>query len=151
MWLPTVHSQLLFLTCIHKSFMPETIPQKVLNRKDEITRDFLLLADQHMDDLLQQRTDKRYSTSDFAKLLFIAPRHLTNTIKLTTGKSPCDIMEERMVVEAESLLLNTELPIADISFRFGYNDTTNFIKFFKGMTGITPLQFRKAHSNGSSS
>lgn len=123
--------------------MPATIPQKVLNRKEEITRDFFVLVDQHVDDLLKQRTDKRYSSSDFAKLLFIAPRHLTNTIKLTTGKSPCDVMEERLVIEAETLLRDTDLPVTDISFRFGYNDTTNFIKFFKGMAGITPLQFRK--------
>jgi AraC family transcriptional regulator, regulatory protein of adaptative response / methylphosphotriester-DNA alkyltransferase methyltransferase len=122
------------------------LPKKVLSRKDEITRDFLNLVDQYMTDLLQQRTERRLTASDFAGHLFIAPRHLTNTLRLTTGKSPCDVLEERIIAEAKKLLLDTELPVAEISHRFGYGDTTNFIKFFKGIAGVTPLQFRKKAS-----
>lgn len=119
------------------------LPKQILTRKDEITRDFLQLVTRHLDDLMHERIQKRYSTRDFAALLFIAPRHLTNTLKLTTGKSPCDVMEERITAEVRTLLEQTDLPVAEISYRFGYKDTTNFIKFFKGMAGITPLQYRK--------
>lgn len=120
-----------------------SLPQKFVSRKEEITNDFMQLATQHIDDMMKERTSKRLATKDFAALLFIAPRHLTNTIKLTLGKSPCDVMEEKLVRASSELLLNTDLPLAEISYRCGYKDTTNFIKFFKGMTGITPLQFRK--------
>jgi len=118
-------------------------PEKLSDRKEEITHDFLRLVDNHIDDLLHRKTEKRLIASDFADMLFIAPRHLTNTLKLTIGKSPCDVMEEKVVIEASKLLLETALPVAEISFIFGYGDTTNFIKFFKGMAGVTPLQYRK--------
>ncbi|BAV05832.1 AraC-type DNA-binding protein [Filimonas lacunae] len=120
-----------------------SVPQKYLSRKDEITADFLRLAEAHINDLVNNRLERRLSTADFARQLFIDSRHLTNTIKLTTGKSPCEIMEERIIEEAQKMLNNTTLAVADISSRFGYNSPASFIKFFKGLTGITPLQYRK--------
>lgn len=127
-------------------YMP--IPEKLLLRKDEITADFLKIVDAHINELINGKIERRYHATDFGKLLFIHPGHLTNTLKLTTGKSPCDFMEERIMVEAEKLLKETDVSIADIGIKFGYEDPTNFIKFFKGMIGVTPLQYRKKHVNG---
>lgn len=125
-------------------FYPMPLPKKVLSRKDEITADFIKLFDQYVDDLLHQRASTRFHTSHFAALLFVHPVHLTNTIKLTTGKSPCNIMEERFLEEAQKMLNQTEMSVADISYRLAYGEPTNFIKFYKSMTGTTPLQYRKA-------
>lgn len=121
-----------------------TIPKKILTRKDQITADFLKLYEAHLTDLFAGRVDYRMSTSKYAEKLFINHGHLTNTIKLTTGKSPCDFMEEGILAEAKRLLTQTNLSIAEIGTRFAYDEPTNFTKFFKGMTGMTPLQFRKS-------
>ncbi|WP_345951413.1 hypothetical protein ABDD95_08260 [Mucilaginibacter sp. PAMB04274] len=83
------------------------IPAKLLTRKDEITKDFLQLFEEHISALMSGQVQERYSASQFASLLFIAPGHLTNTIKLTTGKSPCDFMEERLLLEAQKMLQET--------------------------------------------
>lgn len=119
-------------------------PQKQVLRPEEITADFLQLMEKHISDLLHRKAEHRFHTSDFAGRLFIHPRHLTNTIKQTTGKSPCDFMEERIVEEAQKMLKDTTLSIADIGASFAWDDPTNFTKFFKGMTGQTPLQYRKS-------
>jgi AraC family transcriptional regulator of adaptative response / methylphosphotriester-DNA alkyltransferase methyltransferase len=119
------------------------LPKKILTRKDEITADFFKLIDKHIIDLLNKKVNHKFHASDFAQLLFIHPRHLSNTIKLTTGKSPCDFVEERIIAEAERFLTETKMSIAEIGQVFCYDEPTNFTKFFKGMTGITPLQFRK--------
>jgi AraC-like DNA-binding protein len=127
--------------------MPETIegiPVKYLSRKEEITAAFLALMDSHVIELVAGTVQRRMAPSEFGARLFIHPRHLTNTIKLTTCKSPCDFVEERLLAESQKLLLDTNLSIGDISARFGYTEPTNFIKFFKGMCGTTPLQYRKA-------
>lgn len=119
------------------------LPKKVISRKEEITADFLRLFNQYMDDLLQERVHERFHTRYFAGQLFIYPTHLTNTIKLTTGKSPCEIMEERFLQEAQKMLTDTDLSITDIAYRLTYQEPTNFVKFYKLMTGTTPLQYRK--------
>ena len=121
-----------------------SIPKKILSRKDEITADFLKLADQHMADLMAGRALKRYHAKNFAEKLFIHPRHLTNTLYLTLKTSPCEVMEERIIEASQTLLRETSLSIAEIGQRFAYDEPTNFTKFFKSMAGITPLQYRKS-------
>lgn len=121
------------------------LPKKIIARKDEITADFLQLYEQHLAELFAGKASHRMTSSKFAEKLFIHPGHLTNTIKLTTGKSPCDFMEEGIAAEAQRLLEQTDMHVADIAMKFAYDEPTNFIKFFKGMTGMTPLQYRKLY------
>jgi AraC family transcriptional regulator, regulatory protein of adaptative response / methylphosphotriester-DNA alkyltransferase methyltransferase len=120
------------------------LPQKLPTRKEEIATEMLRLVDEHIEELMNGKVTRRMSASDLAAKLFIAPRHLTNTIKAVTGRSPCDIMEQRIMAEATKLLSETELSVAEIGYKFGYTEPTNFTKFFKGMCGVTPLNYRKS-------
>ena len=125
------------------SINQQSIPAKFLTRKDEITAQFLQLAEGHIAELMNGTALKRYTAAEFGKKLFIHPRHLTNTLKLTLNTSVCDYMEARLINEIQRLLLETNLSIAEIGMRFAYDDASNFTKFYKGMTGITPGEFRK--------
>ncbi|MGV3546456.1 MAG: helix-turn-helix domain-containing protein [Pedobacter sp.] len=119
------------------------IPKKLLTRKEEITKDFFALLEKHIDDILSGRTEQMYHIKDFAAHLFIHPTHFSNTIKLTTGYSPCHFAEQRVMDEARKMLSQTDMPIHEISYRLTFNEPTNFTKFFKSFEGITPRQFRK--------
>ncbi len=119
-------------------------PVKVLARKDEIAANFLHLAELHLAELMNGTAAKRYHASDFASKLFIHPRHLTTTLRLAINTSVCEYMEERILAEAQKLLRETPLSISQVGQHFAYNEPTNFTKFFKGMTGVTPLQYRKS-------
>ncbi|WP_290848262.1 AraC family transcriptional regulator [Flavobacterium sp.] len=121
------------------------IPKKPSSRKDEITADFLKIYENHLAELFAGKADFRMTTSRYAEKLFINKRHLTNTLKETTGKSPCEFMETAIAAEASRLLVETDMSVGEISTRFAWDEPTNFVKFFKGMIGQTPLQFRKKH------
>jgi len=121
-------------------------PSQKGERAQQITADFLKLYEAHLSDLFTGKVNYRMSTSKYAEKLFINHGHLTNTIKLTTGKSPCEFMEDGILTEAKRLLTETNLSIAEIAMTFAYDEPTNFTKFFKGLAGITPLQFRKIHN-----
>ncbi|RWU07510.1 helix-turn-helix domain-containing protein [Pedobacter chitinilyticus] len=119
------------------------IPKKLLSRKEEITKDFFVLLDAHIEDILVGRTEKMYHIKDFASKLFIHPTHFSNTIKLTTGYSPCHFAEQRVMDEAKKMLSQTHKPINEISFNLTFTDPTNFTKFFKSFEGVTPKQYRR--------
>ncbi|HEY9007832.1 helix-turn-helix domain-containing protein [Ohtaekwangia sp.] len=119
------------------------LPQKILTRKDEITARYLEILEEHMQDILAGKTTQSYHIKDFAARLFIHPTHFSNTIKLTTGKSPCYFMEERLMAEARRMLRETPMAIAEISYRLTFDDPTNFTKFFKRFEGKTPRQYRQ--------
>ncbi|WP_428665569.1 helix-turn-helix domain-containing protein [Runella sp.] len=123
------------------------IPQRILTRKDEITANFFRLLDNHIRDILDGKLDDTYHIKDFAELLHIHPTHFSNTIKLTTGKSPCDFVEERLMEEARRMLSETAMPIADICYALTFQQPTNFTKFFKTFQGITPREYRNQFIN----
>lgn len=124
-----------------------SLPKKIISRKDEITADFLRLFEEYMDKVLKGKADSKVHTRTFADLLFIHPTHLTNTVKLTTGMSPCEIMENRILDEAQKMLRDTKMSVTEISYRLVFNEPTYFVRFFKLMCGTTPLQYRKQFIN----
>ena len=95
-----------------------------------------------MSEITLGNAHKMFEIKDVAEILHIHPTHLSNTIKLTTGKSPCDIYEEKIMVIARAMLTETSASISDIAIRLTF-DPSNFTKFFKHFEGITPKQYRE--------
>lgn len=111
-------------------------------RGNELTSKFYEVMELHMRDIIEGKADSLFEVQDMADRLFIHPVHLSNTIKETTGKSPCDIYEEKLMEIAKGMLKDTTKPIADIAIQLTY-DPSNFTKFFKKMEGLTPKQYRQ--------
>lgn len=118
------------------------IPQKILTRKHEITTQFLDMLDQHIEDILEGKVTQIFRIKDFAERLGIQPTHFSNTIKLTTKRSPYDLLEERIVAEAKKMLSETSIDVTEISHRLTFPDPAHFTKFFKRLEGKTPKDYR---------
>ncbi|RAK62092.1 helix-turn-helix transcriptional regulator [Hymenobacter edaphi] len=123
--------------------MPTPIPKKILARQHEIVADFLREIDRHLADLEAGRVTEMLEIRDLAARLHIHPTHLSNTLKLVTGHSPCHFFEARILDLARRLLRESPAPVADIAARLTY-DPSNFTKFFKRFAGLTPKQYREA-------
>ena len=122
--------------------MPAPIPKKILARQHEITVDYLKAVDKHLDDLMNNRVMDMLEIRDFADQLHIHPIHLSNTIKLATGKSPCWFFEEKIMTIAKNMLADQRVSINQVATRLTF-DPSNFTKFFKRFEGVTPRQYRE--------
>lgn len=122
--------------------MPTKIPQKILSRQHEITADFLKEVDKHLADIIEGRAMDMYEIRDIAAIMHIHPTHLSNTIKLVTGRSPCSFFEARIMDIAKFMLRETNTPVAHIATKLTF-DPSNFTKFFKRFEGVTPKQYRE--------
>lgn len=89
---------------------------------------------------LHFRTEK--GIGFYADQLFISAKVLTHITHLMVGKTPKQLLDERVLLEAKRLLVHTENPIKTISLYIGFDETTNFNKFFKKHSGQTPVAFR---------
>jgi AraC-like DNA-binding protein len=119
-------------------------------RQQEIIKQYLLELDKHIADLKSAKAESTFEIKDLAALLFIHPKHLSNTIHEVLGKSPCDIYEERLIAISKELLLESNRPISQIASDLTF-DPSNFTKFFKRFTGTTPSKFRESHYNSDKS
>ncbi len=124
--------------------MPMTkIPQKILARQHEITSEYLKAIDTHLAEFTSGKVTEMYEIRDFAAKLFIHPTHLSNTIKLTTGKHPCYFFEEKIMEIAKEKLRDNNQSIAEIAAFLTF-DASNFTKFFKRFGGQAPKQYRES-------
>jgi AraC-like DNA-binding protein len=122
---------------------PALLPKKILARQHEIYTDYLREIDRHLADLVAGRATEMFEIRDFASVLCIHPTHLSNTIKLATGHSPCHDYQLRILAVAQQLLRDTDQPVAAIAATLTY-DPANFTKFFKRFANAsTPKQYRE--------
>ena len=122
--------------------MVGTGTKNVSVRGNEISNRYVLELDKHMDDLRQGRAERTFEVQDLAEKLHVHPTHLSNTLHQVLGESPCGLYEGRLLELAKELLKTTDKPIAQIAHQLFY-DPSNFTKFFKNYTGVTPKEFRK--------
>lgn len=79
----------------------------------------------------------------YAAQLHITPKYLSEVVKLNTGKSPRDIINEMLLLEAKVLLGSTDKTITEIAHQLQFQDQSHFSHFIKQQTSFTPLQLRK--------
>jgi AraC-like DNA-binding protein len=84
--------------------------------------------------------------ADMASRLNVHVNHLNHVIKQYTGKSTSQIIGERKIAEAISLLKNTNWTAAEIGFSLGFEYPQYFNIFFKKLAGQSPGAYRHSLS-----
>jgi len=82
------------------------------------------------------------SAKDFAEKLAVHVNHLNRSVKETTGKTTTDIITQRLLIEAKSLLKHTDWNVSEIGYCLGFEEAAHFNNFFKKQTAFTPGSFR---------
>jgi AraC-like DNA-binding protein len=103
------------------------------------------LLEKHFFDIATQKADKLFSVADFAEKLNVSTNHLSDTIKKEIGKTPTQIIKERTILEAKSLLNSTDLTISEVAYFLNFDDPSYFTKYFKNATGLSPVDFKKGN------
>lgn len=103
-------------------------------RSDVICSRFLSLLEENF------KTMKR--VDDYASLLDLTPKYLSETVKANLGKSALHFIHKRIVKEAEYLLVYTDRTINSIAGTLDFHDASQFTKFFKQKAGKSPRQYR---------
>ncbi len=86
------------------------------------------------------------SVTEIAAHFSISPSYLARIFKHTIGCPLSKYIIRRRMGEAQSLLLNTKLPISAVAERVGYPNQSYFTKLFTQSFRISPLQYRKISS-----
>lgn len=92
--------------------------------------------------LIEENYLKNYSINEYAAILNVTPGHLTQTVKLLTGKRTSEVLRSKQILEAKRLLIYSELSITEISDSLNFADQSYFSKFFKKEVGVVPSVFR---------
>lgn len=94
-------------------------------------------------DEVEREFATRHKVADYAARLGYSTRTLNRLARDHTGLSAKQLIDERVVLEAKRLLAHGRDPVARIAERLGFDDPSNFSKYFQQRAGVTPLGFRE--------
>lgn len=118
----------------------------IQKRGKEITEAYLQFLDKHISDVISGEAERFMEINQIASELFVSHKHLTDTVQKEMGQHPCYFYDQKIINEAQKMLLETGQPVSEIAEILTY-DPSNFSKFFKKMVGLTPGQYRKKIEN----
>lgn len=83
--------------------------------------------------------------AELAGLCGISVRHFMRLYRALTGESATTHIERAQIDRAKAYLMDTGLPLKEVSARLGFAQPGSFSTAFRRATGLTPRQFRQKH------
>lgn len=119
-----------------KSFIKPNNNRLIMYNK-KLFEDFYVLLSEH----LQNSRSVKY----YADLLQVSPKKLNSITKMIYGKTAKEFIAEILILDSIKLLIETPDSVKQISYSLGFTEPTNFNKFFKKKTSVTPQQYREQY------
>lgn len=92
---------------------------------------------------IHQRFDKNIRVSEVAEHLHVSTAYLNRIFHQNAGISPIKYITWKRMEYACSLLFKEGMTCDRISEQMGFYDSAYFVKVFKSVMGMTPLQYKK--------
>jgi AraC-like DNA-binding protein len=114
----------------------------VLRENKEITNDIPFIL-KHSLNYINQNINEKIKIADLAKHTKWDSQHFSRIFHQFMGVTPHKYIVQKKIEKAKVLLIETEVPIIQISFELGFGSYSNFCTTFKKATNKTPERFRK--------
>ncbi len=108
----------------------EDMPQTKL----DTIRKFNLLVEMHF--------REKHKVGEYADLLHMTPKSLSNLFSRYYTKSPLKVITERIILESKRLLDFSDKNINEIALTLGFDEVSHFSKFFKTQVGLSPTEYK---------
>ena len=133
-----IRSQLHIL--ITRLYRIKSQKKQVLHQKKYLS-DFIKLQE-----LVEKNVNQTIKVQDYAEMMGQSTKTLNTITKSIINKTAKEFIDEICTKQIKRLLINTQLSIKEIAYNIGFEETTNFYKYFKRQTQSTPEQFRISSS-----
>ena len=93
--------------------------------------------------LIEDHYKEEHDLPFYYKKLGLNNRKLLAITQTQLGKTPKQLINQRIITEATRLLKFTDLNLKEISFELGYDEPAYFSRIFKNKIGVSPRAYRK--------
>lgn len=130
---------------------------KVLSQDDEARRlnavntvkNFRSIDNDRLDKImffLHENYQRQVSLAELASLINMSEASLTRFLKKWTGKTFIDNLNDIRIAEAVCRLIDTSDTIAEICYKCGFNNLSNFNRAFRRRKESTPTEYREKYA-----
>jgi len=94
-------------------------------------------------DMVSSNYKNERSLTFYADKMCLSPKHLSTTIKKTTGRPALVWINEYVILKAKYLIKTTDMSISEVSDYLNIANQSFFTRLFKKYTGLTPKEYSK--------
>jgi AraC-like DNA-binding protein len=133
--------------CIHiLSLLDFTSPDIEALNQIPIMKTMTERDGRRMDQVMRYILDnskRQITLEEVAEQAYMSKEAFCRFFKLRTRKTFTQYVQQLRITEAKKLLLETDLSISQVSYQVGFQTLSHFNKTFKGLTEMTPKDWRK--------
>lgn len=93
--------------------------------------------------LIEENYREHWSVEKYAEQLGLTQARLNRLCRSLINQTAKEIIQDRLFLEAQRLLIYKRVSVATIAFELGFQDPAYFSRFFRRKAGTSPGQFRK--------
>ena len=83
------------------------------------------------------------NAADYADMMSMSYKHLNTICKHISGITVKQFIDSYVTLEAKRLLATTDISVKELTYDMGFDEPTNFVKFFSKQARMTPAAFKK--------
>jgi AraC family transcriptional activator of pobA len=84
------------------------------------------------------------SVQEIADELNVSAHYLSDMLRSLTGRNTQQHIHSRLIDKAKELLSTTNLTVAEVAYRLGFEHPQSFNKLFKNKVKVSPVEFRQS-------
>ena len=92
--------------------------------------------------LLEKHFSKTRNAKDYAEMMGISYNHLNKITKSIAGNSVKVFIDNFLILEIKRQLAISDISTKELTYELGFDEPTNFVKYFKKHTLLSPSQFK---------
>ncbi|PKQ64504.1 hypothetical protein BZG02_06770 [Labilibaculum filiforme] len=93
--------------------------------------------------ILEEKVSYKLRVTDICKTLNVSAKQVNMALKICTNTTAKQYIENRVILEIKRLLVHSNLSVKEIAYEIGFDDPTNFTKYFKSRQNILPTDYQK--------
>lgn len=105
-----------------------------------------IIVFQKFTSLIEKNLTTSRSAKFYAAELGMTYKHLNTICKELMNKTAKNIIDDLVILKAKRILINSDIKSTELAYKLGFEDPTNFTKYFKKITSLTPKSFIKSIS-----
>lgn len=92
--------------------------------------------------LVEENFRHKHTVAEYADMLCLSPRVLSEHVRHSSPLTPLKVINNRITLEAKRLIMFSDMKVKEICAELGFEDASNFTKFFRRETGMMPTDFK---------
>ncbi len=128
---------------VHTAFITLLLQIKRLAFSQHVFFDSQRFKDFHLfKKLIGKNYKHTHNANDYAKELNVSYKYLNEICKEVVNVTAKSFIDNWLLIEIKRTISEKKYTSQEIAFKMGFKEPSNFIRFFKRHTKITPLQFQ---------